>query len=193
VVVSGTNSMTPPPYVRWPGRAELHRERKRRSPPCLQPTSPGRYGWQVTTPGGRPPTLRLTTTPTWSHGPHYHRPCSSSGSTAGGTSVVITAAVRRSLGAGAVTFGRYPGQELYRELRHHHHAISRPLRRSVRVQVVALGGGHRGTPRRRLYFVAPAATYQQTSTSLVLFRYWSTFSTLRLRGSYRRSSTSGAP
>ncbi len=151
---------------------------------------------QVTTPGG---TTANTAADDYSYvdvrAPAITGLSPSSGTTAGGTSVVITGSGFAGLsGAGAVTFGGTAAKSYTVNSDTKITAVS-PARSAgpVRVQVVALGGTTLDTSADDYMFVAPPATYQQSSTSLVYSGTWSTFSTASASGgSYLRSSTAGA-
>ncbi len=156
----------------------------------------GKVRVQVTTPGG---TTADTAADDYTYVevtvPTITGLAPTSGSTAGGTSVVITGSGFVGLsGTGAVTFGGTAAKSYTVNSGTTITAVS-PAHSAgpVRVQVVALGGVTGDTSADDYTFVTSPATYQQTSTSLVYSGTWSTFSTASASGgSYRRSSTSGA-
>jgi IPT/TIG domain len=118
-----------------------------------------------------------------------------SGSTAGGTSVIITGTGFVGLsGAGAVTFGGLAAQSYTVNSDLKITAVCRAhVAGPVRVQVTALGGTTADTSADDFIYVAPPVKYQQTSTSLLYSGTWSTISTTSASGSsYKRSYTAGA-
>ncbi len=115
-----------------------------------------------------------------------------SGSTAGGTSVVISGS--GFIGVSAVTFGGANAKSYTVNSVNQITAVT-PAHAAgtVGVRVTAAGGTTYDTPAGDFTYVAPLTKYQQNLSSFVYSGTWSVASaTSASAGSYRRSSTAGA-
>ena len=115
-----------------------------------------------------------------------------SGSTAGGTSVVITGS--GFIGVSAVKFGGVNAKSYTVNSANQITAVTPAhAAATVAVRVTAAGGTTEDTEADDFTYVAPPTKYQQDFSSFVYSGTWSVVSTTSASaGSYRRSSTAGA-